>query len=228
MDNYNDDAQKEIRKITSQLQFQTDLAKEYHAEMWKFRSRSRILAAVIALLGIIILVLYPANNYSIALVLNGHVETHRLGVDSVITYQGELFGRDNISRQILSQSGDDLGEFVNMRRNSLGFWSSGGVGHITLPSGGILTTNFYWIWGNYFDDRQVQGRHSLSSAYYHNINATALIELDHDLLPPYVTATIWQRGNSYLLQLHNVNRGSLEELEEIISLILDLLNDFTD
>ncbi|MCL2375770.1 MAG: hypothetical protein FWC76_00100 [Defluviitaleaceae bacterium] len=169
--------------------------------------------------------MFRANHYNLVLSLNGITETFRLGEDGTVTYVGHLLGNQNTTRLIFSQQGNEMGEFVHLRRNSWGFWSVSGRTNWQVDSGGILTTEVNFAAPNYFDEQWADVPTWTSIAYYHNTNAIALIEIDHSLLPTHVTASLRQWGNHYILQLDNIGSFLVPEIEQMIN---DIVKDFVE
>ncbi|MCL2375771.1 MAG: hypothetical protein FWC76_00105 [Defluviitaleaceae bacterium] len=190
----------------------------------RWLKRALIAVSIIVLLGG--WYMFRTNHYYIALAINGLTETHRFGDDGTVNFGGRFLGEGNTVRFIFSQRGDDMGEFARLRQNSWGWWSVDPILNWRIDSGGILVTERIFISPNYFEDEWVARFNSWSwAAYYHNVNATALIELDHSLLPDYVTATLYQKGRSYVIQLDNIAIFQYYEIEEMIN---NLVRDFIE
>ncbi|MCL2375769.1 MAG: hypothetical protein FWC76_00095 [Defluviitaleaceae bacterium] len=252
-----DDLPTENQRELQLLQEKANRADQLQDLLLKLDRKAQWLRGATIALSIIVLIgglaAFRANHYNIVLALNGITETHRLGEDVVVTFDDRWFGNNNAMRSILWQEGDEMGNFVSLRQNSLGFWfiasEYGGVWR-TASGGGLVT----WpvpLWQlNHFDDpRYGRHRHNWATitihqrhlgtttsispswdfgrvAYYHNTNAIALIELDHSLLPDGITADIRQWGSFYVIQLDIAIRDFWQP--EITPLIEDLVRDFVE
>ena len=198
-----------------------ELLKQTKLEMWDAFHRIKILKRWIVALCLVIVIgtstLLYANNYAVLLAMNGLTETQRLEEGFTISFGGRFAGERNKVRVIFSHSGEGLGEFVALRRNSLGFWSI-----FDYSRGREWRTNSGGVLFRSFAKTQLHDGTPWSESvyFYHNINAVAPIIISNS----DTEVILYQWDNSYVLRFRVVD-VHFSEIEEFINnLVKDFIN----
>ena len=192
-----------------------DELRTYKNRAWQAEERIKTQKKIICVLFALLLIfLLQAASYGITLRVRGLRETYvllggRMAFGSSIgrTRVGRWLGdwvRNNEYRVIFSERRGG-GEFATLRRNRLGIWRvdqrSREYG-FELDSGGELFAFSTAFWLNIYVHEHIDADPASDfHMFYFNTNATSLIRIDPNLLPPNVTAGVRQEWNRYFVHM---------------------------